>query len=44
MTDRFDLEQKIMKMFDVVEDIHLVNSFIDVARRESVVREAPLLC
>lgn len=36
MTDRFDLEQKIMKMFEIVEDIKVVNSYIGDSRLEAL--------
>lgn len=36
MTDRFDLEQKVMKMFDVVEDIRIVNEFVGDERFEAL--------
>ena len=36
MTDRFELEQKIMKMFEIVEDVRLVNSYIEDPRLEAL--------
>ena len=36
MTDRFDLEQKMMKIFDIVEDLKLVNNFIQDPRLEAL--------
>ena len=36
MTDRFDLEQKILNMFDVVEDIKLVNKHIKDTKLEAL--------
>ena len=38
MTDRFDLEQKILKMFDVVTDIRLVNDFVGDDRFEALAK------
>lgn len=38
MTDRFDLEQKILKMFDVVADIRLVNDFVGDDRFEALAK------
>ena len=38
MTDRFDLEQKIIKMFDVVTDIRLVNDFVGDDRFEALAK------
>ena len=36
MTDRFDLEQKILNTFDVVEDIKLVNKHIKDTKLEAL--------
>ena len=36
MTDRFDFEQKLIKMFDVVDDIKLVNSYIGDKRIDAL--------
>ena len=36
MADRFDLEQKLIKMFDVVEDIKLVNEYIGDKRIDAL--------
>ena len=36
MSDRFELEQKIMKMFDIIEDVKLVNSYIEDPRLEAL--------
>ena len=36
MTDRFDFEQKLIKMFDVVEDIKLVNEYIGDKRIDAL--------
>lgn len=38
MTDRFDLEQKILKMFDVVADIRLVNEYVGDERFEALAK------
>ena len=38
MTDRFDLEQKVLKMFDVVADIRLVNEFVGDERFEALAK------
>ena len=38
MTDRFDLEQKVTKMFDVVEDIRIVNEFVGDERFEALAK------
>lgn len=38
MTNRFDLEEKLIKMFEVVEDIKLVNSFIGDDRLEAIAK------
>lgn len=38
MTDRFDLEQKVVKMFEVVEDIRLVNDFVGDDRLEALAK------
>ena len=36
MADRFELEQKIMKVFEIVEDVKLVNSYIEDPRLEAL--------
>ena len=36
MTDRFELEQKIMKVFEIIEDVKLVNSYIEDPRLEAL--------
>lgn len=36
MADRFELEQKIIKVFEIVEDIRLVNSYIEDPRLEAL--------
>lgn len=38
MSDRFDLEQKVLKMFDVVADIRLVNEFVGDDRFEALAK------
>ena len=38
MTDRFELEQKTLKMFEVVEDIRLVNEFVGDERFEALAK------
>ena len=38
MSDRFDLEQKVLKMFDVVADIRLVNEFVGDERFEALAK------
>ena len=38
MSDRFDLEQKVLKMFDVVEDIRIVNEFVGDERFEALAK------
>ena len=36
MADRFDLEQKLIKMFEIVEDIKLVNEYVGDPRLEAL--------
>ena len=38
MTDRFDLEQKVLKMFDAVADIRLVNEYVGDERFEALAK------
>ena len=38
MTDRFDLEQKIVKMFDIIEDIRIINDFVGDERFEALAK------
>ena len=37
MTDRFDLEQQIIKMFDILEDLRLANDYIGDPRIKAII-------
>ena len=36
MADRFELEQKLIKMFEIVEDIKLINIYMEDPRLEAL--------